>query len=195
MIGKNVLGILAVVLTCVGYGPYFYSIFRHQTRPHMFSWLIWGTVNGIAFAGQYSRGGGAGSWTTGFTALLCLAIFALAVKWGERNITRSDWAAFIAAIAAILLWLVTNNPLGAMILVTLIDVLGCYPTLRKSYAKPYEENVFTWGVVGLRSFISLFALEHYSLVTVIFPLIITGTNSGITCMLLWRRAVLGRKPA
>lgn len=173
--------------------PYFRSIFKRQTKPHMFSWIVWGIVNAIAFAGQFSRGAGAGSWAAGFTAFVCIAVAGLSIVLGEKHITKSDWIAFIAALAAIPSWYFTDDPLGAVILATLINVVGCYPTLRKSYVHPYEENVFTWSINGVRSLISFLAIEHYSLVTMVFTLALLFTNGGIALLLVWRRRVQPRE--
>lgn len=159
----------------------------------MFSWIIWAIVNGVAFIGPYNRGAGAGSWVAGFTALLCVTIAVLCVFYGEKRIVKSDWLAFIVALATIPLWYFTHDPLGALILAILIDVAGCYPTVRKSYINPYEENVFTWSISGMRSLVSFFAIEQYSLVTMIFPLAMLFTNGGIALLLVWRRFMI-KKP-
>lgn len=184
---KESIGFLSVILTAVGYASYFQSIFRKQTKPHTFTWVIGAIANGIVFTGQWTHGAGAGSWVAGFTALLCVAIAGLSIKQGEKNITKSDVIAFVLALTAVALWYVTDDPLAAVCLATLIDILGCYPTIRKSYGKPYEESLFAWTVCGLRSGLSLFALEHYSLVTVIYPLALTFVNGGMTGLLIWRR--------
>ncbi len=187
---KDFLGFLSIALTLVGYVPYFHSIFKKRTKPHLFSWIIWGTVNAIAFAGQWSHGGGAGSWAAGFTALLSFGVVGLSTVWGEKNITKSDVVAFTGALAAIALWYFTNDPLGAVCLATFIDILGCYPTIRKSYNKPHEEPLFSWVICSLRSVLSLFALGQYSLVTTIYPIAMIFTNGGLALMLFWRRAIL-----
>ena len=193
MVDKNIYGMLAVALTIIGYAPYFISILKRQTKPHMFSWIIWSIVNAIASAGQWSRGGGPGSWSGGLTTLFCILITGFCFSHGEKHVTRSDWWAFIAALLAIPLWYFTDDPLGAMILATLIDIVGCYPTLRKSYWKPYEENVFSWAICGVRSLLALFALEKYDFVTVIFLAAMLVTNGGIAVLLLWRRRTLLRR--
>ena len=195
MSNKELLGLISVALTVFAYVPYFRSIFKGQTKPHMFSWIVWGIVNAIAFAGQFSRGAGPGSWAAGFTALVCVAVAGLSIVSGEKRITKGDWIAFIGALAAMPLWYFTDDPLGAVILATLINVVGCYPTLRKSYDHPYEENVFTWSVNGVRALISLLAIERYSLVTMIFPSAWLFTNGGIALLLVWRRrAQAGETP-
>jgi len=190
MFDKQFLGSISVALTLLGYAPYFRSILKRKTKPHMFSWIVWGIVNAIACAGQFSRGAGAGSWVAGLTAFLCILIAGLSTTYGEKNITKSDWVAFIVALTAIPLWRFTNDPLGAVILATLIDVVGCYPTIRKSYTKPHEENAFIWSIAALRSFISFFAIEHYSLVTTFFPITMIFTNGGLAALVLWRRQVI-----
>jgi hypothetical protein len=184
---KEILGVLSILLIVVAYAGYFRSMITKHTKPHMFSWFVWGVVNGIVFVGQFSHGGGAGSWATGMTSLMCIGIAAFAAFKGERNITKGDWAALIASIATILLWLVTKDPLASVILATIINMVGLFPTWRKSYYRPYEENLFTWSVISLRSMISLAALEHYSLVTTFFPLAIMLTNSATAGILILRR--------
>lgn len=186
---KDGVGLVAVVLTVVGYASYFQSIFKRQTKPHAFTWVIGTLANGIVFVGQWSHGGGAGSWVTAFTGLLCFMLVGISVKWGEKDITRTDVMAFAGALAAIALWYFTDNPLWAICLATVIDILGCYPTARKSYHKPYEESVFSWSACTLRSALSLFALEQYTPVTVIYPLALVFVNGGVTALLVWRRQV------
>ena len=153
----------------------------------MFSWVIWSLTDSIGFLGQYASGAGAGSWVAGTTAGICTAVAGLSFFTGERNITGSDWLFFIAALAAIPLWSFTKDPLGAVILVTLINAAGAYPTLRKSYVDPYGENLFTWGLSVGRMFIALLAIKDYSLVTTIFPLGMLSANISITAVLVWRR--------
>lgn len=192
IISKEHIGLLSVGLTLIAYIPYFRSLVAGETRPHLFSWIIWTVMNGMAFAAQYMQGAGAGSWMTGFTALISLAVIGFAFRSGEKNITRSDWLAFGGALLAIALWLITKDPLASVIIVSLIDLLACYPTLRKSYNKPWEENVFLYTMCGVRSLLGLFALEAVSLVTALYPIAMTTSNGLITFMLLWRRSKVER---
>jgi hypothetical protein len=46
---KDVFGLLSVILSVVSYVPYARSIFVANTKPHAFTWLVWGTVMAIAF--------------------------------------------------------------------------------------------------------------------------------------------------
>jgi len=189
MFSKEFLGLLSVVLTAIAYAPYIYGTLKRRIKPHIFTWIVGGIVNGVAFVGQSSQGGGAGAWVTGFTGLLCIGIVGLSIRRGDKNITKSDWVAFTLALLSVGMLYIVKSPLGAVVLASLIDMLGCYPTIRKSYLRPHEESAFMWGVAGLRSVVSLFALEHYVAVTIIYPLTLVLLNGVVTSMILWRRMV------
>lgn len=189
---KEIIGAISVLLTVVGYSFYFRSIFRGETKPHVFSWIIWGIVNGIVFLGQSVDGAGAGAWVAGVTSVLCFAIVFLGLRQGDKNITRSDWIAFIGALSTIPVWYFTKDPLGAIVLATLIDVLGCYPTFRKSWTRPQDENLTMWSISAVRSGLSFFALENYTWVTALFPVAMIFTNGGGACLIAWRRYALSK---
>lgn len=184
---KIILGTIAVIIALIGYVPYFRDIFRGKTKPHAYSWLVWGILTGIGFFGQILNKGGAGAWVTGITALICFTIFFFALKKGERNITFSDKLTLFGAFIAMLSWYLTSNPLSALILVIITDALGFFPTFRKSYHKPKEETMLTFFLNGLKFAIALFALETYSLNTYLYPVYLILANWIFVGMLIVRR--------
>ena len=184
---KTFLGVLAIIIGFIGYVPYFRTIFSGKTKPHAFSWLVWGILTGIAFGGQVTGKAGAGAWVTGFTTLVCFTIFGLALVKGKRDFPMVDWVCLTGAFLALLLWAVTKQPLVAIILITVIDMLAFIPTFRKSYIEPDSEASFTYTMSGLKFLISLFALETVSAVTIIYPLSLVITNLGFVVMLLYLR--------
>lgn len=192
---KEILGALSIILGAINYFIYIRSILVGQTRPHMFSWIVWGTTISIAAAAQFSEHGGPGAWATGFAAACHFIVVGLSIKHGETNITRSDWISLLAALAAIPLWYFTDNPLGSVILVSLIDLVGCYPTLRKSYVNPWQEPAITYIISELRSLASLFALAQFSLVTVLYPATLVFANIVISGTILLRRRTLRQADA
>jgi hypothetical protein len=187
---KDVWGLLSVLLAVVSYVPYVRSIFAANTKPHAFTWLVWGTVMAIAFFAQLSDKAGAGSWSTGLSAAFCLGIGIIALFRGEKHITRGDWIAFLATFLAIPLWVVTSDPLWSVLLVTGIDAVAYYPTFRKSYAKPDEELALKYVLTVIRYLLSLMALERFTIVTSVYQIVSIFMEAGIVVMLLWRRAAL-----
>lgn len=75
---KTLFGIFAVFIAVFAYIPYFRDIYLGKTKPHMYSWIVWGILTFSAFGIQVADNAGPGAWTTGFTAVLCLAIIILA---------------------------------------------------------------------------------------------------------------------
>lgn len=184
------LGVFAIALGFVGYAPYFRDIFLGKTKPHAYTWFVWGLLTGIAFVGQMVDGGGAGAWVTGVTAAMCMVIVLFALKWGEKQITISDKVSLVGALVAVGLWYMTDDPLLAVVIITVIDLFGFYPTFRKSFYKPGEETMATYVIGGLKFFIALFALGNYSVVTVLYPLSLVVSNWVFVVMIAIRRKQL-----
>ncbi len=187
---KTLLGVIAIVIGFIGYIPYFRNIFSGKTKPHAFSWLVWGVLTAIAFGGQIQGKAGAGAWATGFTAFICFTIFALALIKGKRDFPVVDWLCLAGAIVALALWAITKDPLTAIILVTGIDMLAFIPTFRKTYIKPDSETAFTYTMSGFKFLVSIFALQNFSVVTVLYPASLVVTNLGFVVMLIFRRRLL-----
>lgn len=188
---KIVLALISLVLTLGGYSFYFRDIFRGRTHPHAFTWLVWGTLTAIAFSGQLTHGGGAGSWVTGATAAVSFVLFAIALTpRGERNITRADKASLAGAAFAGALWALTSNATLAVIVVSCIDFLGFVPTIRKSFAKPYEETLIHYVFGGIKFVPAICALGIYSAVTVLYPASLVVANLLFAAMLVVRRRMI-----
>lgn len=181
---------LAIGIGLASYIPYFISISKGITKPHAFSWFIWGLLTTIAFFAQIAGGAGYGAWVTGFTAILCYAIVATALFKGEKEIVRSDWITFTAALLTLPVWYVTKDPLAAIILITIIDALGFYPTFRKSWRKPFEEMPFAYALSGLKFLIALFALEQFTTTTALYPFSLVVMNWIFVVMVMWRRKLV-----
>jgi len=184
---KSALGAVAVLVAVISYIPYFRDIFAGKTKPHAFTWLVWASLNGIAFAGQIQGRGGPGAWAVGFTACALFAIFITALFKGEKDIKRIDWICLGGAAFALVLWFLTNGPLLSVILITIIDAFGFFPTVRKSYFKPQQETLVTFSLSIFKYFLVVLALENYTLVTALFPVSLVIMNGLFVIMLVARR--------
>lgn len=187
---KTFLGIFASIIAIIAYIPYFYDIFKGKTKPHIFSWLIWSLLGGIAYTAQVVKGAGAGSWQNGIVTLIYLVVAVLAIFRGEKNITKTDKLTFGGAILALGLWAITDDPLSAVILASAIDTIAYIPTFRKAYHKPSEETLSAFIMSATAIFISLFALESYSPATWLYLACLLVTDSAFIIMLLVRRNII-----
>ena len=188
---KQLLGAIAIGLTIIAYYPYIRSIIQEKTKPHVFSWVIWGTSTCIVFLAQLADKGGAGAWVIGFSGIISIYVAFLAyIKRSDSSITRIDWLFFIVAMTALPIWYLTSDPLWAVVILTTVDVLGFVPTFRRSYILPFEEQLMFYMVMALRNLVVLSALENYSLTTVLFPATIAIACLIFSLMVVYRRRVL-----
>lgn len=187
---KQALGFLAVALSFVNLSLYMRTIVAGKTKPHAFSWLLWAIVMGVVFLAQFVNQAGAGSWQTLISAGLCAVVAALAFRQGDQKATRSDWIALLLSLSAIPLWMAMKDPLLAIILLTAIDAAGFYPTFRKAYFAPFEENLFRPFRAAIVFTVAVLALEHYTLTTYLYPVSLIVIELLLGMMLLWRRASL-----
>jgi len=187
---KIILASIGIGVAFIGYIPYFRGMFAGRTKPHAFSWLIWTILVSIAFAAQLSESGGAGSWVTGSSALLCFLVFLFAFVKGDRKFVLFDWMSLFLAFCAIALWVITNDPTFSIILVVVSDALGFLPSFRKAYLLPHEETASLYAFASIKFFLSLISLERFVLATWLFPAYLMVTNALFVVYLLWRRRVL-----
>lgn len=189
---KNVVGVVAIVLTFVAYTPYFLDLFKGKTKPHIFSWLIWTIVTSIIYALQVSAGAGLGSLVTLAVAVISFFVFILGLKNGNKNIKKIDVIFFFFALLAIPLWLVVDQPVLSIILLSTIDMLGFAPTARKSWDEPYSETLSLYTITTFRHALSIVALANYNIVTMLFPSTWVVANALFSIMLIMRRRTISQ---
>jgi len=177
---KDVFSAIAIALTFYAFLPYIRSILLNKTRPHVFSWVIWGSTTFIVFLAQLSDHAGVGAWPIGISGVISISVAILAyAKKSDHTITTTDWMFFIAAMSALPFWYFTADPLWAVVILTGVDVIGFGPTIRKAFHYPHEEQLTFYMIFVVRNLFVMMALENYSLTTVIFP-----TATALACVVL-----------
>jgi len=190
---KELFSALAIALTLVAFLPYIRAILRGGIRPHLFSWIIWGSTTFVVFLAQLADRGGLGAWPIGVSGLLTLVIAWLAwLKRGDCSITRSDWFFLSVALTSLPLWYLTADPLWAVVVLTFVDTLGFGPTIRKAYAHPFEEQRTFYLLFAVRNALAIAALENYSLTTLLFPVITAAGCLFLIAVISTRRVALAR---
>ncbi|MDJ0919994.1 MAG: hypothetical protein QNI84_02625 [Henriciella sp.] len=176
---KELFAAAALILTFVAFYPYYRAILREETKPHVFTWFIWGVGTVIVFGAQLSDGAGIGAWPIGVSGLLTFGVAILALrKAADTSIVRMDWVFLVLAASALPLWFLTETALSAVIVLTLVDLLGFGPSVRKAYELPHEENALFFAIGAVRNAFVLLALEHFSWTTALFPAAV-----GVACLL------------
>ena len=191
MFYKELLSAVAIAITFIAFFPYIRSIINGATKPHVFSWIIWGSTTFVIFLAQLEDGGGAGAWPIGVSGCITIFIALLAyMKRADISVTRTDWLFFASAMSSLPLWYFTSDPLWAVVILTTVDVLGFGPTVRKAYAFPHSESLLFFALFTARNLMVIVALENYSVTTVLFPAAIAAACMALIAMVAYRRRVL-----
>jgi hypothetical protein len=184
---KIAFAIVATVISMVSFFPYLRDIFRLKTKPHTYTWLIWVITQGIAVVGIYYGKGGIGGLELTISTILVGMVLLFSFKYGTTNITKPDTLILIIALLAILVWWKLNNPVAAVLMVAIIDVLGFIPSLRKSYYDPWSETVITWIGFVIGNCFAILALREYNLLTLSYIASIATTNAILAIVCIVRR--------
>jgi hypothetical protein len=188
---KELLSGAAIVLTFAMFVPYILSIRSGRTKPHVFSWIVWALATFVVFLAQLAGHGGYGAWPIGVSGVITAYIAVLAyAKHSDRAVTRADWAFLVIALAALPCWLLTSNPLWAVVILTGVDLAGFGPTFRSAYSKPHDERMGFYLLGVARNVLAIAALDQYSLTTVLFPAAVGVACLVFVAMVAYRRHLL-----
>jgi hypothetical protein len=176
---KLFFGILSIIPAVIAYYLYFRDMFRGKTRPHAFSWLIWGTLAGNGFFAQVGAHAGIGAWATGLTSVASLTIAVFAFRIGATQPSRFDWTLLSSALAGLLLLFIVKNKEAALGITLLALVAGFAMNIRKAYRKPQEENAAAFWLNTLKFLPAIFALASFTFLTVAYPLVAAIGNAAV----------------
>lgn len=184
---KEVLGVIAVILTFIAYIPYYRDIIKGKTHPHVYSWTLWCLLTILILALQAKGGAGPATWITAAAGLLCIGVIALSLRNGKKDITLSDTVVAILSLIAMGFWLIADKPIVSVILVVVADLLAFIPTVRKSWNKPHAETLSLYATNTLRFAIAVVAVANYTLLAVLWPAAWVVANGLFSIMLIVRR--------
>ncbi|MBR8298673.1 hypothetical protein KDW63_31190 [Burkholderia cenocepacia] len=186
----SIFGVIGTAVSLLAAIPYGLAIYRRTVRPHLFTWLVWSVVTAIAAAGQFVAGAGPSAWCTGAIAVTCFLTLIASLFRGERGWTRLDWLFLCAALSAIPLWMLTDDPTVSICLVTLIELAGLGPTVRKTIRDPWSESLVYFALCVLKYALALLALSTWSVAVAFYPTVNLIASIGICMVMLVRRQSL-----
>lgn len=184
---KLFFGILSILPAVVAYAIYFRSMFAGTTKPHAFSWLIWGLLAGNGFFAQISANAGIGAWATGLTSVACLLIFSIAIFRGDTKPTKLDLLLLLLALVSFGMLFAINDKTAALCITLFATLLGFSMTLKKAWIRPHEENPVSFLLNAIKFLPAIFALTSFSFLTVAYPLT-AGLANLIVFLVVYGRA-------
>ena len=90
---KETISALSIALTIIAFYPYLRGILQGNIKPHVFSWVIWGTTTFVVFLAQLKANGGVGAWPIGISGVITILIAISAyAKRADIAISKVDWS-------------------------------------------------------------------------------------------------------
>lgn len=179
-----ILGVLTVVLDTITRGFYVRDVLRGRVKPHAFTWFIWFVLMMIGGAISMSQGAWVAGTTLLFSAVQNSGVFALSLRFGEKQISSFDKTSFALILTVIPVWLLTKNALVAAILVSCIDGAGYFYTFKKVLSHPDEESAGAFSVFALTEVLRLSATVPFSLTATLYPFVIFAMNCSLVATIL-----------
>ena len=173
---KDIFLVVSGVLTIVSAVPYIRDILRRTTKPRIVTWFNWSLLTGIATAAAIADNQWPSAVITGTATITTMSIALLGLRYGDTKIEPFDVVCQLAAILGLVLWVITNDPLIAIVITAVVDFIAALPTLRHSWLKPYEETSMAFVLGGIGGIFAVLALDNPSVSGLIYPFYIVCAN-------------------
>jgi len=118
-----IIGIAAGIIQISSIVPYVKSMIKGTTRPNIVSWSTWTLLKFIAITAQFTAGASytvlllfATAFNTSLVVILCL------MGYGYKKYGLTEKVCTTGIIVTIIVWLLTKNPIFALILSIAIDI-------------------------------------------------------------------------
>jgi hypothetical protein len=168
---------------------YIYSMFRGQTKPNRVTWFMWSVAPLIATAAAISNGVG---WAVvpvfmaGFSPFLIFAasFFSKEAYWKSSSF---DYLCGLLSALAIALWLVTENPVLAIVFSIVSDALAAVPTLIKAWHSPQTESAWPFIVGAFSAATSFLAAATWAFSELAFPTYLIVMNFLLSVVVCTRK--------
>jgi hypothetical protein len=169
----------AGVLTIVCVIPYLVGTMRGRTKPQRMSWFIFTVMAAEAAASQLAAGASAGAWLTGAAAAGFGAIFVVSLRHGVGGFRPADVATLLVAVAGLVLWRITGNPVTSLVAVVGAELAAIALTVTKAYREPTSETATAWLIDAASGAVALAAVAHWTFRDVLYPLHHTLVNLAV----------------
>ncbi|MDB5164230.1 MAG: hypothetical protein JWS12_848 [Candidatus Saccharibacteria bacterium] len=183
---KDVLLVVAGLITIGSIIPYIMDIIRGKTKPNIVSWITWTLITGVATVAEIGGGEYRTAIFTGTAVLETLTVVILGIKYGHAHYTLFDVACQVGALFGFVLWAIFNSPAAAVLFSVLIDFIGALPTVRHAWLRPHEETWVTFALAGVGGLLAIFALTNYNWTSLTYAVYIVLINIVFSFVIITR---------
>ena len=170
--------VLAVCLRLLAGVSYVTALLKGRVRPNLVSWFFWGLTALIAFVLELFHGGGSRAFVTLAVGIGPVIVFVIALAKGLHKNRFTAVDKYCAALTAfgLVLWLLTKNPLLALITSIVVDFVSGIPTIVKTYHHPHTEKALPYALSSAAMAVTLLTIHDWQPMVWLFPAYILWTN-------------------
>ncbi len=158
---QNTFLVLSVSTGILAAGLYIATIVRGTTRPHLVTRGVLCLIAGLAVASILAAGGNAGSLAIAsifFTQ--SLIIFGLSLRQqASWRMSKFDTSCLIIAVAGIIGWQVSGNPVVGVVFAIVADAVAYVPAFVKTWKRPETESQWFYSIGIISTGLSLMAYK------------------------------------
>lgn len=189
-----VFGITAGTLNLLAEIPALRGIFAGTNKPERGTWWMWFILSFIGLLGQLA-GGARWSAILSFTSTIVGGLIAfLSIKYGFGKFHRRDGMGIAIAIIGGLYSLATHDPLIAVVVVTIIEILAAGLTVYKTWYAPFTENFLAWRISLIGTICGVLAVGKYHPVIYLPPVSNFVINLMMVSLIATRRPKVKSQP-
>lgn len=179
MIGYLLL--LGSVAHIASSSTYILSTLRGHTQPNRVTFLMWAAAAFIATAAALAEGVGWAVLPVFMSGFMPFVIFlsSYANKNAYWKLRKLDYMCGALSALALVLWVITNDPMVALVFALASDIAAAVPTIIKAYTNPESEHpgafigsTFNFGIVFL-------VASEYTFAALAFPVWLIFCNLSI----------------
>lgn len=180
---------LGALVHLAGMLAYIRDTVRGTTKPNRVSWFLWALAPLIAASAAFADGARFAVvpiFMAGFGPLLvfCGSFLNKQAYW---KLERFDYISGGLSIVALVLWLVTKDPVLAIVFALVSDAFATLPTITKSWKAPDTESGSAYAAVLFNAGISFIVIQSRTFTELVFPLYLIAQS----VLMLW---LIYRKP-
>lgn len=182
---KFIFSVLSGILVIAGFMPYLVTTLRGKTTPRKTTWIIFTTLDSIAFVGMLIEHKLNGQ----ILASVAVAIFSLllAFRYGAPGWTFRDKLCLGGAVVALALWWLSGNPVVGIFVSMSVLVLGAWPMVVETWKDPRSEDPVAWLLYWLSCIAMLIGIREWTLAEASQPIAFTIVETTMTYITWFRR--------
>lgn len=154
---------------------YAISMVKGRSKPaRMTRFIVWLAAT-ISFFSLWADGSTGAVWLAGVFAFRNSFLLVMSLRYGVGGKTKIDLWCLVIAIAGLVGWQISGDPLIALLFAIAADFIGFLPALIKTYFEPTSEGPWFYYLESTAVILNIVLISAWSL-DLLFPVHILLSN-------------------